>query len=97
MRRSTKILRPRRGFHAFYRAVLPLSARTLSYVAEVISRHRAKIGSCWRKLNPGRQALLPLARWADRQSHQRPSNPRDRRMKTFIRPGLRRPTVTPCG
>ena len=44
----------------FYRAALPLSARTLSYVAGVIRRHRAAIGSCWRKLNPGRQALLVL-------------------------------------
>jgi hypothetical protein len=39
---------------------LPLSAQTLAYVAGVIRRHRAKIGSCWRKLNPGRQALLVL-------------------------------------
>ena len=45
----------------FYRAALPLSAQTLGYVAGVIRRHRAKIGSCWRKLNPGRQALLVLA------------------------------------
>jgi hypothetical protein len=44
----------------FYRAALPLSAQTLSYVAGVIRRHRSKIGSCWRKLNPGRQALLVL-------------------------------------
>ncbi len=43
-----------------YRAALPLSAQTLSYVAGVIRRHRNKIGSCWRKLNPGRQALLVL-------------------------------------
>jgi len=42
------------------RAALPLSAQALSYVAGVIRRHRAKIGSCWRKLNPGRQALLVL-------------------------------------
>jgi hypothetical protein len=53
-------LRPRRGFHAFYRAALPLSAQTLSYVAGLIRRHRAKIGSCWRSRNPGRQALLVL-------------------------------------
>jgi len=33
----------------FYRAALPLSAQTLSYVAGVIRRHRAKIGLCWRK------------------------------------------------
>jgi hypothetical protein len=44
----------------FYRAALPLSAQTLSYVAGAIRRHRAAIGSCWRKLNPGRQALLVL-------------------------------------
>ena len=44
----------------FYRAALPLSSRTLTFVAGVIRRHRASIGSCWRKLNPGRQALLVL-------------------------------------
>lgn len=33
----------------------------MSYVAGAIRRHRSKIGSCWRKLNPGRQALLVLA------------------------------------
>ena len=45
----------------FYRAVLPLSHATLVYVADVIRRHRRQIGSCWRKLNPGQQALLALA------------------------------------
>jgi len=45
----------------FYRAVLPLSRATLVYVAGVIRRHRRQIGSCWRKLNPGQQALLVLA------------------------------------
>ena len=44
----------------FYRAALPLSAQTLSYVTGIIRRHRNKIGSCWRRLNPGRQALLVL-------------------------------------
>jgi hypothetical protein len=44
-----------------YPAALPLPARTLSYVAGIIRRHHAKVGSCWRKLNPGRQALLVLA------------------------------------
>ena len=44
----------------FYRAALPLSSRTLTFVAGVIRRHRASIGSCWRKLNPGKQALLVL-------------------------------------
>lgn len=45
----------------FYPAALPLSAQTLNYAAGVIARHRRTIGSCWRKLNPGRQALLVLA------------------------------------
>jgi DDE superfamily endonuclease/Helix-turn-helix of DDE superfamily endonuclease len=45
----------------FYPAALPLSAQTLTYVAGAIRRHRRKTGSCWRKLNPGRQALLVLA------------------------------------
>ena len=44
----------------FYRAALPLSSRTLHYAAGIIRRHRKSIGSCWRKLNPGRQALLVL-------------------------------------
>jgi Helix-turn-helix of DDE superfamily endonuclease/DDE superfamily endonuclease len=45
----------------FYRAALPLSSRTLNYVAGIVRRHRASIGSVWRKLNPGQQALLVLA------------------------------------
>jgi hypothetical protein len=45
----------------FYRAALPLSSRTLNYVSGIVRRHRAAIGSLWRKLNPGQQALLVLA------------------------------------
>jgi DDE superfamily endonuclease len=45
----------------FYRAALPLSRATLHYLAGVIRRHRRQIGSCWRKCNPGQQALLALA------------------------------------
>ena len=41
--------------------LLPLSRQTLAYVTGVIRRHRVRIGSCWRKLSPGRQALLVLA------------------------------------
>jgi hypothetical protein len=44
----------------FYRAALPLSSRTLTFTAGLIRRHRAAIGSPWRKLNPGQQALLVL-------------------------------------
>jgi hypothetical protein len=45
----------------FYRAALPLSSRTLNYVAGIIRGHLKAIGSRWRKLNLGRQALLVLA------------------------------------
>jgi hypothetical protein len=38
-----------------------LSRSTLVYVAGVIRRYRRQIGSCWRKLAPGQQALLVLA------------------------------------
>src|SRR5215471_10448798 len=62
MKRSTKIRICHQGASVlFYPAALPLSAQTLRYVAGVIRRHRKKIGSAWRKLNPGRQALLVLA------------------------------------
>jgi DDE superfamily endonuclease len=62
MKRSTKIRIVRQGASVlFYPAALPLSAQTLAYAAGVIRRHRKQIGSCWRKLNPGRQALLVLA------------------------------------
>jgi hypothetical protein len=45
----------------FYRAALPLSCKTLNYTAGIIRRHRKSIGSLWRKLNPGQQALVVLA------------------------------------
>jgi hypothetical protein len=62
MKRSTKIRIVCRGASMlFYPAALPLSAQTLSYVAGIIRRHRRQAGSRWRKLNPGRQALLVLA------------------------------------
>ena len=44
----------------FYRAALPLSSRTLTYLSGLIRRHRAAIGSRWRRLNPGQQAMLAL-------------------------------------
>jgi DDE superfamily endonuclease len=45
----------------FHRAALPMSCQTLNYAAGIIRRHRVSIGSLWRKLNPGQQALLVLA------------------------------------
>src|SRR6185312_10452902 len=62
MRQSTKTTFIAPGaLVLFYRAALPLSYRTLNYAAGIIRRHRKSIGSCWRKLNPGQQALLVLA------------------------------------
>jgi hypothetical protein len=45
----------------FYRAALPLSRQALTFVSGIIRRHRKSIGSRWRKLSPGQQALLVLA------------------------------------
>ena len=45
----------------FYPAALPLSRQALTYTAGLIRRHRKQIGSPWRKLGPGQQALLVLA------------------------------------
>src|SRR5512140_1082552 len=42
-------------------AALPLSRPALTYVGGVIRRHRRQIGSSWRKLSPGQQAVLVLA------------------------------------
>jgi hypothetical protein len=62
MKRSTKIRILCRGAPMlFFPAALPLSCQTLDYTAGIIRRHRRQIGSCWRRLNPGRQALLVLA------------------------------------
>jgi hypothetical protein len=44
----------------FYRAALPLSHQTLTVVSGLIRTHRTQLGSVWRKLNPGRQALTVL-------------------------------------
>lgn len=44
----------------FDRAAVDLSRSTLNYVAGLIRRGRKAIGSPWRLLNPGQQALLVL-------------------------------------
>jgi hypothetical protein len=56
-----RLIIPRGFFMLFYRAALPLSSRTLNYAAGLIRRHLKAIGSRWRKLGPGQQALLVLA------------------------------------
>ncbi|MFC3493973.1 transposase family protein [Glycomyces rhizosphaerae] len=44
-----------------YTAPLPLSSDTLTRVSVLIRSHRKQIGSRWRALDPGQQALLTLA------------------------------------
>ncbi len=44
----------------FYRAALPLSRQTLTLVSGLLRTHRKQLGSVWRKLNPGQQALPVL-------------------------------------
>ena len=44
-----------------YPATIPLSSRTLNHLAERIRCHRKQRRSRWRRLEPGRQALLALA------------------------------------
>lgn len=42
-------------------ATIPLSSRTLNHLAECLRNHRRQRRSRWRRLEPGRQALLTLA------------------------------------
>jgi hypothetical protein len=44
----------------FYRAALPLSRQTLTFVSGLVGTHRRETGSVWQRLNPGQQALLVL-------------------------------------
>ncbi|TDD92943.1 transposase family protein [Actinomadura darangshiensis] len=44
----------------FYRAALDLSPSARGFVAGLVRRHRTELGSRWRRLPPGRQALLVL-------------------------------------
>ncbi|WP_432536348.1 transposase family protein [Kineococcus arenarius] len=44
-----------------YPSGLPVSTRALTLLAEALRQRRQRIGSSWRRLTPGRQALLVLA------------------------------------
>jgi hypothetical protein len=57
--RSTKIIRLK-GFACCDTVPLPLSHQTLTFVSGLIRAHRRQIGSVWRALNTGQQALLVL-------------------------------------
>ncbi len=55
------VLQRAQGLHVlFFRAALPLSHQTLTFVSRLVRTHRREIGSPWRVLNPGQQALLVL-------------------------------------
>jgi hypothetical protein len=44
-----------------YRSALPVSRATITWLSGLIRAYRARIGSRWRKVSPGRQAVLVLA------------------------------------
>src|SRR5438105_15486894 len=52
---------PAEGTPLVYQCALPLSRQTLTFVAGLLRAHLKKIGSRWRKLPPGRIALIVLA------------------------------------
>ncbi|WP_246178450.1 hypothetical protein [Actinomadura decatromicini] len=47
--------------HAVYQCRLPLSSKTITFVAEVLGGHLKAIGLRWRKLPRGRIAVIVLA------------------------------------
>jgi hypothetical protein len=47
--------------HAVYQCRLPLSSTTITLVADVLRSHLKAIGSRWRKLPPGKIAVIVLA------------------------------------
>jgi hypothetical protein len=47
--------------HAVYQCRLPLSSKTIGFVAGLLRGHLRKIGSRWRKLPPGKIAVIVLA------------------------------------
>jgi hypothetical protein len=58
----TKIDEPGKSAeHAVYQCRLPLSSTTITFVADLLRGHLRKIGSRWRKLPPGRIAVIVLA------------------------------------
>ena len=65
----------------FCPATITLSTRTLDHVARLIRRHRAAIGSRWRRFTACREALLVLAHLRNGDTHQakivwhRPTDP----------------------
>src|SRR5215472_11634400 len=59
--RVTTIIEPAEGTPLVYQCALPLSHQTLTFLADLLRGHLKKIGSRWRKLPPGKIALIVLA------------------------------------
>jgi hypothetical protein len=59
--RVTTTIQPAEGTPLVYQCALPLSRQTLTFTAGLLRAHLKKIGSRWRKLPPGRIALIVLA------------------------------------
>jgi len=57
----TTTIEPAEGTPLVYQCALPLSRQTLTFVAGLLRAHLKKIGSRWRKLPPGKIALIVLA------------------------------------
>jgi DDE superfamily endonuclease len=57
----TTLIEPAEGTPLVYQCALPLSRQTLTFIADLLRGHLKKIGSRWRKLPPGRIALIVLA------------------------------------
>ncbi|GAB1644424.1 hypothetical protein KRMM14A1259_48470 [Krasilnikovia sp. MM14-A1259] len=54
-----------------YPSTISLSSRTLNHLADRIRAHRNQQRSRWRRLNPGRQALLALAQLRNGDTYTR--------------------------
>jgi len=59
--RVNTTIEPAEGTQIVYQCALPLSRQTLTFVAGLLRTHLKKIGSRWRKLPPGKIALIVLA------------------------------------
>lgn len=57
----TTTIQPAEGTPLVYQCALPLSRQTLTFVADLLRGHLKKIRSRWRKLPPGKIALIVLA------------------------------------
>lgn len=56
-----------------YPASIPLSTTTLTHLSDLLRSAREVNGTRWRRLNPGRQALLVLAHLRNGDTYARPA------------------------